>query len=98
MHIAKSNYASSGRCFLEVLVRDDVHKYPGKILTRDVRNRGRLEIAHRRKVCWSKFHKHAHLLLNKHVPLQLRLKFAEVFITPRFCVVWLPRPLQRSTR
>ena len=54
-----------GNVFLEVSVGDDVHKYLGKILTGDLRNRGRLVIAHRRKVCWGKFHKHAHIPLNK---------------------------------
>ena len=71
-----------GNVFLEVSVGDDVHKYLGKILTGDLRNRGRLVIAHRRKVCWGKFHKHAHILLNKHVSLQFRLKFFEAIIAP----------------
>lgn len=71
-----------GDVFLEVLVGYDVHKYLGKILTGHLRKRGRLEIAHRPKVCWGKFHEHAHILLNKHVSLQLRLKFLEGIITP----------------
>ena len=54
---------------IEVLHEDDCHKYLGRHLPGNLRNRGAIELNHRIAAAWGKFHKHRSRLMNKDVSL-----------------------------
>ena len=68
--------------FLEVVTRQESHKYLGKMLSGNFTERKVADLAYRKKCAWNKFHKFKHILLNKHISLRLRLKFFDSVISP----------------
>ena len=68
--------------FLEVVTRQESHKYLGKMLSGNFIERRVADLAYRKKCAWNKFHKFKHILLNKHISLRLRLKFFDSVISP----------------
>jgi len=68
--------------FVEVARDGESHKYLGKLLTGNPRQRGRCNLLHRISVGWLKFHNHQQTLTNKKIPLKLRLRLLDAVVTP----------------
>ena len=66
---------------IEVVDCEKSHKYLGKFLNA-TSIRSHLELQHRIKVAWHSFHKHRRWLLNRNVPIQLRLRLFSSVVTP----------------
>ena len=47
----------------------------------DVKERGRLELAHRVQIAWMRFHKHRDIFLDKNINIRSRLKFFQSVIS-----------------
>ena len=54
----------------------------GRHIPGNLKQRGCVELHHRRTIAWAKFNKHRTILTNKHVSLKLRLKFFNAVVTP----------------
>jgi hypothetical protein len=67
--------------FIEVLGPQKSHKYLGKYLIADT-SRNQVELQHRIQIAWHAFHKHRRWLLNRNVPVQLRLRLFSSVVTP----------------
>ena len=81
---------------VEILSGRSKHKYLGKTLVGDLRHRAEVELGHRLQVTWAKFHKHGHVLTNKHVALKLRLKFFDSVLSPTVLFGLATLPLSKS--
>ena len=81
---------------VEILSGRSKHKYLGKTLVGDLRHRAEVELGHRLQVTWAKFHKHRHVLTNKHVALKLRLKFFDSALSPTVLFGLATLPLSKS--
>ena len=75
-------YAEVSQDLVHVLHGEVSHKYLGRHIPGNLKQRGRVELHHRVTSAWAKFNKHRTLLTNKHVSLQLRLKFFNAVVTP----------------
>ena len=74
---------------VELLSGRSKHKYLGKTLMGDLRHRAEIALGHRLQVTWAKFHKHTHMLPNKHVACKLQLKFFDSVLFPSLnCYDW----------
>ena len=72
-----------GKTYLvHVLHEGSSHKYLGRHIPGNLKQRGRVELHHRKTIAWAKFNKHRTILTNKHVSLKLRLKFFNAVVTP----------------
>ena len=60
----------------------DAHKYLGRKLSGDLRNRGQCNLDHRVACAWMKFHNRSSTFLNRRVPLKLRLKLFDSVVSP----------------
>ena len=67
---------------MHVLHEGSSHKYLGRHIPGNLKQRGRVELHHRKTIAWAKFNKHRTILTNKHVSLKLRLKFFNAVVTP----------------
>ena len=81
---------------VEILSGRSKHKYLGKTLVGDLRDRAEVELGHRLQVTWAKFHKHRGVLTNKHVALKLRLKFFDSVLFPTVLFGLATLPLSKS--
>ena len=72
----------AGDCMLEVLCGDATHKYLGRLFPGDLRNRGKANLSHRLACGWFKFHTLAPTLLNRKLPIILRLKLFDSVVSP----------------
>ena len=68
--------------FLEIAQQGETHKYLGRVLTGNPRQRGRGNLLHRISVAWMKFNIHRQTLLNKKIPVDLRLKMFNAIVPP----------------
>ena len=67
-------YVVVSRDLVHVLHEGSSHKYLGKHILGNLKQRGCAELHHRKTIAWAKFNKHRTILTNKHVSLKLRLK------------------------
>ena len=74
--------AQTGEDFLDVARQKDMHKYLGKVLTGDPGKRGQRNLTHRLSVAWMKFHSHRCTLLNRKIPINLRLQMFNAIVPP----------------
>ena len=75
-------YAEVSQDLVQILQGDSSHKYLGRHIPGNLKQRGPVELHHRMTSAWVKFNKHRILLTNKHVSLKLRLKFFNAVVTP----------------
>ena len=75
-------YIDMAGTMVEVLSGSTCHKYLGRHLPGNLSDRGGVELTHRLKAAWGKFHKHRGALLNKHVAIKSRLRLFESAVTP----------------
>ena len=75
-------YVEVSQDLVHVLDEGSSHKYLGRHIPQNLRQRGRVELQHRGTIAWAKFNKHRTILTNKHVSLKLRLKFFNAVFTP----------------
>ena len=76
------DFLDIGGNFVEVLSGNKCHKYLGRHLSGDLKNRGIVECKHRIQVAWYNFHKHQKVLTNGNISMKLRLKLFEATVTP----------------
>ena len=81
---------------VEVLRCDSTHKYLGRLFCGDLRRRAQCNLSHRLACGWLKFHHMAATLLNKKIPIHLRLKLFDSVITPAVCYSLSTTPLTSS--
>ncbi|OLP96509.1 Myosin-12 [Symbiodinium microadriaticum] len=67
---------------VQVLTGDQTHKYLGRSLCGSLARRHVVEFNHRVQLAWNKFHRHRRVLVNKYVPIKLRMKFFDAVVTP----------------
>ena len=67
---------------IQILPTKDAHRYLGRQLCLHPDLRCDIEINHRVKIAWMKFHQHSKWLLNRHVSLRQRLKLFRSIISP----------------
>ena len=75
-------YVEVSRDLVHVLHEGSSHKYLGRHIPGNLKQRGCVELHHRKTIAWAKFNKHRTVLTNKHVSLKLRLKFFNAVVTP----------------
>ena len=80
---------------MEILPYDKAHKYLGRMIS-CANSRANFEISNRIKVAWGCFHKHRRWLVNRHVPVQLRLKLFDAVVTPAALFSLASLPLTSS--
>jgi len=68
--------------FVEVLGANVAHKYLGRKVTGNLKQRNQVELDHRIQIAWMRFHKHRDVLLDRNVNIHSRLRFFESVITP----------------
>ena len=71
-----------GGSFAEILHGTTAHKYLGRLVPGTLKTRADTELTHRLQAAWAKFHKHKHVLTNRHVSVKLRLKYFDAIISP----------------
>ena len=85
--------ADAGGCMVEILRCDDTHKYLGRLFSGDLRRRGQCNLNHRLACGWLKFHNCSTSLMNKKIPIHLRLKLFQSVVTPVACYSLSTTPL-----
>ena len=75
-------YVEVSQDLVHVLHEGSSHKYLGRHILGNLKQRGCVELHHRKTIAWAKFNKHRTVLTNKHVSLKLRLKFFNAVVTP----------------
>ena len=68
--------------FVELVRRGASHKYLGKTLPGDLSTRGQRNLDHRISCAWLRFHQLGHTLLNRKIPVHLRLKLFDSVVSP----------------
>ena len=67
---------------VRILLLGEGHKYLGRKLCADPRLRTETELKNRIAKAWGAYAKHRHILANRSIPLQLRMKLFEATVTP----------------
>ena len=67
---------------LEVVKCNGSHKYLGRMFSGDLRKRGQCNLEHRLSCAWMKFHHLAATLVNRNIPVRLRLRLFDTVVTP----------------
>ena len=67
---------------IQILHRTGTHKYLGRCLTGDLRDRGRSAVDHRISCAWGKFKSLQKTFVNKHVDIGLRLRLFDAVVAP----------------
>ena len=75
-------YVEVSQDLVHVLHEGSSHKFLGRHIPGNLRQRGRVELHHRKTIASAKFNEHRTILTNKHVSLKLRLKFFKAVFTP----------------
>ena len=68
--------------FVEFVRGRGTHKYLGKKLSGDLRSRGQCNLDFRLNCAWMKFHSFSAALLNKRIPVHLRLQLFNSVVSP----------------
>ena len=68
--------------FVEVMVGLASHKYLGHKVPGSLRDRSRVELAHRVQAAWLKFHEHRDVLTDRNISVRLRLKLFDATVSP----------------
>ena len=77
-----TDFLDIGGNLVDVIADGTCHKYLGRYLPGNLYNRGEVECQHRFQAAWFNFHKHQKVLLNRHVPMKLRLKLFDAIVSP----------------
>ena len=91
VHVSQNTLSVRGLS-VEILPVDASHKYLGKLLCLDATSRLDTAFNHRLGVAWGKFNSLRRWLVNRHIPMKLRLKLFESTVQPTalFGLVALP--------
>ena len=81
-----TDFLDIGGNLVDVIADTTCHKYLGRYLPGNLYNRGEVECQHRFQAAWFAFHKHQKVLMNRHVPIKLRLKLFDSVVSP--CVLF----------
>ena len=68
--------------YIENMHGEQIHRYLNRTLVGDLVLRTDLELDHRLRVVWAKFHKYKSIILNKHVSLELGFIFFHSVVPP----------------
>ena len=82
---------------LQVLGKDESHRYLGRMLNLDPEKRVEIEFRNRVQVCWMKFQKQRYILINPDIPIRLRMKLFDAICSPTilFGLAVLPLTLKK---
>ena len=67
---------------VEVLGGDGCHRYLGRKVAGNLRNRTEIEFAHRVQMAWGQFHKHRDIFLDGNLHVGSRLRFFQSVVSP----------------
>ncbi|CAK0811480.1 unnamed protein product [Prorocentrum cordatum] len=67
---------------VEVVKHAGKHEYLGRLLSGDLRMRGKCNLEHRMKCAWLKYHQLADAMQKRHIPIALRLRLFDSMVTP----------------
>ena len=70
-------YVEVSQDLVHVLHEGSSHKYLGRHILGNLKQRGCVELHHRKTIAWAKFNKHRTIVTNKHVSLKLRLEILQ---------------------
>ena len=74
-------YVEVSQDLVHVLHVESSHKYHGRHIPGNLKQRSCVELHHRKTIAWEKLNKHRTMLTNKHVSFNLRLKFFHAVVT-----------------
>ena len=75
-------FAEIGGQMVEILQKGGSHKYLGRMFSGSLESRSQRNLDHRTSCAWLKFHEQRATLVNKHIPIHLRLKLFVSVVTP----------------
>ena len=76
------SYVEIGESLVEIIDAGSHHKYLGRYLPGECTVRRRVEVDHRIQCAWYKFGQYRHVLTNRQISIQLRLKLFDAVVTP----------------
>ena len=82
----KCDWVDIGGIFVEILKKEAAHKYLGRLMRMDPKERVGIEFQHRIRNCWMKFHQHRKTLCNLLIPIRLRMRLFNAVCTP--CILY----------
>lgn len=82
---------------VEILSQGAVHRYLGRILPGNLKQRGDIEVKNRLQNGWFRFHKERRTLTNKNVSIKLRLKLFGATVTPTILFGFAVLPLRQHS-
>ena len=81
---------------VEILFAEATHKYLGRVLSGSPGARGQTELKNRFSQAWAKYSKHRGTLINKLVPVKLRLRLFDATVSPTVLYGLSVLPLTRA--
>ena len=75
-------FIDAGGGMVEVVKHTGTHKYLGRLLSGDLRVRGKCNLEHRSKCAWLKYHHIGSTLQNRNISIKLRLRLFDAVVTP----------------
>ena len=81
---------------VNILGKHSRHKYLGRNVTGDLKNRGKSTVDHRLACAWMKFRSLQHVFEDKHVSIKLRLKLFESVVSSTLLYGLETTPLTQS--
>ena len=82
--------------FIEVVRRDQQHKYLGNMYPGRLQKRGQTIVSNRVRCAWAKFHEHHATLTNRHVHVRLRLRLFDSVFSPVVLYGLAAAPLKKG--
>eukprot|EP00929_Paragymnodinium_shiwhaense_P046346 TRINITY_DN23593_c0_g1_i6.p1 TRINITY_DN23593_c0_g1~~TRINITY_DN23593_c0_g1_i6.p1 ORF type:complete len:196 (+),score=11.73 TRINITY_DN23593_c0_g1_i6:290-877(+) len=82
--------------FVELVRSGSSHKYLGKVLPGDLSNRGQRNFNHRLSCAWLRFHQLQTALLNRKIPVHLRIKLFDSVVSPTVLYSLSTTPLTQT--
>ena len=82
--------------FVEVVPEGKVHKYLGRAWPGNLQKRGQCNLAHRLSCGWMQFHQKKGTLMNRKIPLNLRLQLFDSVVSPAVLYSLASTPLTET--
>ena len=83
---------------LQVLGKDESHRYLGRMLNLDTEKRVEIEFRNRVQVCLMKFQKQRYISINPDIPIRLRMKLFDTICSPTILFGFAVLPLTLKKR
>ena len=89
-------FIDAGGGMVEVVKHAGTHMYLGRLLSGDLRMRGKCNLEHRMKCAWLKYHQFADTMQNRNIPIKLRLRLFDSVVTPSVLYSLTTTPLAQK--